>query len=388
MISINTAMDFDKVIQNADLEAFYQKRVNKLAENLNSTGTDFIVFEDSEDKRDPAIRYFCGHPSDAVLIISKNAECFLFPWDENLAKEKASKKAQIISYTKYNRNSVKAVSSFLENFNNPTVELPPATTYPNFLKFKEAMISSNLICQENKNHFFASRMQSTKDEYEIACTRKACSIGNYIMEEIIRSRKNKSLSELDVAMMIDTLARKNNCEGLGFGTLAAGPERSAHIHAFPGYTNRQFWTKGLSILDFGVIINGYTSDMTCTFVEGPLSKKQETMIQLVQEAAHKSKEFYKPGLKCRNAHEEAQKVFRNRGFEMPHGLGHGIGLEIHQWPFASGRALDSDVFQAGNIVTLEPGLYAEGEGGVRWENDILIAEDGCTSITNSKIAYL
>ncbi|MBQ2464532.1 MAG: aminopeptidase P family protein, partial [Treponema sp.] len=95
--------------------------------------------------------------------------------------------------------------------------------------------------------------------------------------------------------------------------------------------------------------------------------------------------LYKKGLPVLGAAKKADEIFAREGLAMPHGLGHGTGLEIHEAPFVSMRAKEDTLFKSGNIVTLEPGLYDPQLGGCRLENDVLVTDDGNILLTNSRI---
>ena len=228
-----------------------------------------------------------------------------------------------------------------------------------------------------------------KDEYEIQCTKKACEITNKIIDTIeTQIKKKKIKTELEVALLIESECRKAGCEKTSFETLAAGPSRSFAIHCFPSYTNANFAENGLSILDFGVCYEGYASDVTLTIAKGKLSEKQEQMLSLVQEAFDEALKYYKKDIPVRNAAMKVDKIFAKAKMKMPHSLGHGTGLEIHEAPFVRSKASLETVFQPGMIVTLEPGLYDPDLGGCRYENDILITEDGNEVLTQSRIVRI
>ena len=112
------------------------------------------------------------------------------------------------------------------------------------------------------------------------------------------------------------------------------------------------------------------------------------MLSLVQQAADEALEYYKPGIPIRQAALKVDKIFAGAKMKMPHSLGHGTGLEIHEEPFVRSRAPLEDIFVPGMIVTLEPGLYDKDAGGVRLENDILITENGNEVLTQSRIVRL
>ncbi|MDE6774296.1 MAG: M24 family metallopeptidase, partial [Treponemataceae bacterium] len=215
---------------------------------------------------------------------------------------------------------------------------------------------------------------------------EAARIGDLIIDEIEAGLRDGSLkTESDVALLIEKECRRHGCERTGFDTLAAGPGRSWAIHAFPGYTDAPWGTVGLSILDFGVVYEGYTSDTTITVAKAPLSAAQESLVALVERAAQEALPFYQAGSPVRRAGKVAENVFAKAKRTMPHTLGHGIGLEIHEYPRVSGSIDEETVFQAGMIVTLEPGLYDPALGGVRLENDVLITETGNEVLTHARI---
>lgn len=203
------------------------------------------------------------------------------------------------------------------------------------------------------------------------------------MEEAIKD--NKINTELDVALFIEKECRQQGCERTGFETLAAGPDRSFGIHCFPPFTAGTFADRGLSILDFGVVYQGYTSDVTLTVAREPLTQEQETQLELVQKAYDQALELYKNGLTIHKAAEKADAVFAKGKRSMPHALGHSFGLEAHEWPTVRPTIDEKVVFKPGMVVTLEPGLYDLKNGGCRLENDILITEEGSEVITHSRI---
>lgn len=380
-----------KEYTNEELKEIYTERRNRLFSYMKENNIPCVVFEDTEGRRDPALRYLTGHPSDALYIASSDGKDVLIPWDENLAEKKAVN-VKIVPYNKYGRINTKAVKESLSSFkikDRQKVEISPETPYPLFLKYVDALDGWDVLCRENSVHSFVVKMRAQKDEYEIECTKEAARIGDIIINEIEDGIKNGSINtETDVALLIEKECRKYGCERTGFDTLAAGPERSWAIHAFPGYTGGNWACEGLSILDFGVVYEGYTSDTTVTVAKGRLSEEQEELLSLVEQAAKEALPLYKAGNKIRNAAEAADRVFAKAKKSMPHTLGHGIGLEIHEYPRVSTKMGDEEIFKPGMIVTLEPGLYDSRLGGVRLENDILITDGEPEVITHSKIIRL
>ncbi len=379
-----------KQFSSEELKKIYNARREKLFAFMTENNITAAVFEDTEGRRDPAVRYFTGHPSDALWICTLDGKNVLVPWDENLAKER-SVDVKVVPYNKYGRKNTDAVREVLKSFKKKgsriKVELSPVTPYPLFLQYVDSLNGWDVLCRENSVHDFVRDLRACKDEYEIECTKEAARVGDLIIEKIEKGIDDDSIkTEMDVSLLIERELRLNGCERNGFDTLAAGPSRSFAIHAFPGYTSAPWPGKGLSILDFGVVFEGYTSDTTLTVVKDA-TEEQKKLAELVQKAANEALPYYAPGEQIRMAGLVADEVFQKENREMPHTLGHGIGLEIHEFPRVSAKQKEELVFKPGMIITLEPGLYDLALGGVRLENDVLITETGNEVITHSKIIY-
>ncbi|MCR5217127.1 Xaa-Pro peptidase family protein [Treponema sp.] len=379
-----------------DLDSIFKARRQKVYAWMKEHDIAAAVFHDSEDGRDVSVRYLTGHPNDAVLVLHSKGQAVLIPWDVNLASQKAHAD-RVIPYTDFERDYLTSVKAILAQFDGDftgassekRLALPDVTTHVEFLKFKNEIKDWDVFCSENSVHDFVEECRAVKDEYEIQCTRKACSITDAMTDEIEKMLKSgKALTEADVALFAEGYLRQEGAERTSFDTLSAGPSRSFAIHAFPGYTGGSWGSKGLSILDYGVCYEGYASDCTITVARGPLEKEQEKLLELVQTAADECRKLYMPGKKIIDAARKADEIFAAAGKKMPHGLGHGTGLEIHEAPFISMRAAEDKVFVPGNIITLEPGLYDPELGGTRLENDVLITATSNELLTRSRIMYL
>ncbi|MCQ2589322.1 MAG: Xaa-Pro peptidase family protein [Treponema sp.] len=375
-----------------DLKKIYAARRAKLGSYMEENGVCAVVFVDSEEHRDPAVAYYTGHSNDAVLVIFSDGFSILSPWDENLAKLN-SFADKLIPFTRYKNNSIEATKAILNigyvHGINSKVELPPYLPYLEYLKYIDALNNYDCRCKEDGCHKFTTDCRLAKDEYEIECTKEAARIGDLIIDKIEAEIKaGKIETEMDVALLIERECRIHGCQRTGFDTLAAGPERSFAIHAFPNYTNAKWPDTGLSILDFGVVYNGYTSDTTVTVAKGPLTEEQEKQLALVEKAYNECLKLYTPEHTLVEAAKKADSVFATAKRKMPHTLGHGIGLEIHEYPRVSTKMDPALHFVPGMIVTLEPGLYDPKIGGTRLENDVLITQTGNEVITHSRIIRL
>ena len=374
---------------NEQMKEIFKNRIQNLTYFMYEENLGCCVFIDNEEHRDPAVNYFSGHPSDAILLIFSDGYSILIPWDENLAKQNAIFD-KLIPFTRYKCKDIDATKAALNlggsHKCSDKVELPTALTYPEYLRFVDALNMYQCRCTEHGAHEYVKELRMIKDEYEIECTKEAARIGDLIIDKIEEGIKNNSIqTEMDVALLIERECRIHGCQRTGFDTLAAGPSRSFAIHAFPGYTSAKWPDVGLSILDFGVVYNGYTSDTTVTVAKGELSEEQEKQLELVQTAYDECLKLYTKEHTIVEAAKKADSVFAKAKMKMPHSLGHAIGLEIHEAPRVSTKTDNSLKFQPGMILTLEPGLYDAKNGGCRLENDILITEDGNQVISNSRI---
>jgi len=367
-------------------------RFDKIYDWMAQEGIALIMLEDTESRRDQNIRWFTGQPGDALLFLSVERKAILTAWDINIAKLYASKSpVTIASYNDYDRKPAKAIAMIAKKMGVPLgskIEIPGVTPYPVFLDFVGELTDYDILCRENGAASEISKLRAVKDEEEIAITRKAADITNELIDLLEKNvRTEKIKTEADAALFIELEARKMGCEGTSFGTLAAGPDRSFAIHAFPNWTNTAFGTKGLSILDFGVKLNGYCTDVTLTFARD-LDEKQEKLVNLVEKAAKLAVPMSRNGTKAKDIAAAVDSLFSKSKKKMPHGLGHGIGLQEHEYPVIRNSNDNEWVLESGMIFTIEPGLYDPLLGGCRLENDILITEQGYEVLTTAHIIRL
>jgi Xaa-Pro dipeptidase len=363
----------------------------RVASRLAADGIAAALFEDAEGTRDQAVRYLTGQPGDALLVVAADGRSVLVAWDLNLARLLASAD-EVLAYADFARLPLRALSEVLARLGLPEgskVELPSTFAYPRYVDFVEGMPGYDLVCRNGGVDETVRASRSIKDAGELAIYRRVAGITNGLIDEIeagVRSGAVKT--ELDAALLIERSSREAGCEGPGFETLAAGPSRSWGIHAFPPYGAGAFAGTGMSILDFGLKLEGYSTDVTMSFVRGNLGKERERMLELVQRAHEETIAMLAPGVPCRDVALKADAIFAEAGLVMPHALGHGIGLEDHEAPAIRSREDNTDVFEAGQVVAIEPGLYHPELGGVRLEDDAVITEAGHEVITRSRIVRL
>jgi Xaa-Pro dipeptidase len=369
----------------------FEIRRDRLYDLMARENIALVMFEDAEGRRDPGVRWLTGQPGDALLFLTADRKSVLVPWDSNMARLYAQAD-HIIPYGEFDRQPVRALRAAAEYCKIPfgsRIEIPMNTPYLLFLKYVEEIGDLDVICRAGGIHDAVQELRAVKDEEEIRIYRKAVEITNGLIDLLETNIRSGTLkTEADAALFIEAEGRKQDCEGVGFETLAANPSRSFGIHAFPAYTGAPFLGQGFSILDFGLKYLGYSTDVTLTFARGRLSKAQEKTLELVEQAAGLALSLVKDGADPRAIAQAVDLYFGKNKRSMPHGLGHGIGLEAHETPFLRSRAESDMVLRPGMIFTIEPGLYDPLQGGCRLENDILLTEAGPEVLTASRIIRL
>jgi len=374
----------------AVIVSYYQARLEKIWDWMSQEGIALVMFEDTEGRRDANIRWLTGQPGDALLFLSLDRKSLLVPWDILLAKAYAKADA-IVPYNEFDRLPKKAIKGAIERLTIPSgskIEIPPVTPYPVFLDFVAELQDFDIICRNRSTLDRAMDLRTIKDAEEITIYKKAADITNKIIDILEKKVKDgKIKTEADAVMLIELESRKQGCDGAAFDILAAGQDRSYGIHAFPPWTNAPFGGKGLSILDFGVRYHGYNSDVTLTFVRDP-SQQQLKMVNMVEKAYKIAIESIAAGNDTLTTSLLVDEYFTKSRKRLVHGLGHGIGLDVHEYPYLRSRQELSWDLKPGMIFTVEPGLYDPMHGGCRLENDVLITETGFEILTTSHIIWL
>ncbi len=222
------------------------------------------------------------------------------------------------------------------------------------------------------------RRLKTPEELKLLC--KAEEIGDTALSHVLGLLK-PGMTELSVAAELEYAMKKAGAEGLSFDTIAASGPNSAKPHAIP--SDRRLAEGDFLTMDFGCIYHGYCSDMTRTVVIGKASPDQRKVYQTVLDAHLKAMEGLRPGMRCCDVDKIARDHIEAAGYGeyFGHGLGHSVGLYIHEGPALNTR--DETLLVPGMIETIEPGIYIPGFGGVRIEDMGVVTEEGYTSFAHS-----
>ena len=223
------------------------------------------------------------------------------------------------------------------------------------------------------------RLRAVKDREEVERIRAAAAISDRVYERLADERFT-GRTEREFAWRVVELLHEEGANEPGFDAIVAAGPTGAMPHAHPG--DRRIGPGETVVIDIGARLDAYTSDCTRTFAVGGLEGTLAEAYLVCLEAQVAALDNVRPGVSGRDADAVARRIIDGTAFEgrFGHGLGHGVGMEVHEAPTL--RPESEDVLEAGNVVTVEPGIYLEGEGGIRIEDLVLVTEGGPEVLTS------
>ncbi len=221
-------------------------------------------------------------------------------------------------------------------------------------------------------------LRCVKTDEEKEALRRACALGDAGFEALL-GRLREGMTESEAAAELEDAMRRAGSEGLSFESIVAFGESAAEPHHRAG--QRRLRAGDLVKLDFGATFEGYHSDMTRTVGFGRMDDERRRIHRIVLDAQRAGVERVAAGVACKDVDAASRDVVQAAGYGFGHGTGHGIGLEVHEAPSVRGES--TETLAAGMAVTVEPGIYLPGFGGVRIEDTVIVTGDGCEIITNA-----
>lgn len=319
--------------------------------------------------------YLTSTPGTACLLIPKKGRNTLYVYGVNYEQTKAETKGFNVELVKRGEKLTEKMRPRLKALKTKRLAVD-TLSYELYRLLATALRGQARLKMQGD---LIWQLRKVKDEDEVKRMRKAGQItvaGTKAAYETIRP----GATEIDVAAEIEYAMRKKGGYGTGFETIVASGIRSAYPHG--GCAERRIRKGDLVVVDIGGVYEHYRSDMTRTFVAGKPSEKQKKLYKIVRTAQEKACNAVKPKVRAEDVDRTARKIIEKAGFgeQFNHGLGHGVGLEVHEPP---GLAPSSkDRLAVGNVVTVEPGIYFPDWGGIRVEDSLLVKQRGSEKLTD------
>lgn len=347
-------------------------RYSKVIDLLEKKGLDAVLVSDAFN-----MRYFSGFTGGTGYLLITKKNKYLFTDSRYTIAAKAQAPDYTVVEVDASRdycNEINAVTD-AETLNTLAFEAK-RVTYNEYALLKDRLKIRELVPLGGE--LAALRRIKTKEEIDLH--RQAEHIGDIAFDEIIKEIR-PGMTELEIAARLEYIMKMNGAEKLSFESIVASGVNSSKPHAEPG--SKKVEPGDFITMDFGCVYEGYCSDMTRTVVLGKASKKQKEIYSTVLKAQLAVLDMLKPGLKGKEYDKVARDIIYGAGYEgyFGHGLGHSVGLEIHEDPRFS--MIEEDFIKAGMIMTVEPGIYLPEFGGVRIEDMVVITENGYENLAHS-----
>jgi len=377
------------------MRSISEEKFETLVNFLQEKQIDLLLILDSENSRNVDLQYLSGHPTDAIIIITSNGESILIPWDIPLA-EKHSEVDEIMDPCNFQYNTYNALKHLIEEKwkkSSITFGVHELIPYGFIVKMKNIMPDVKFFKEPIQITKLLQKLRATKSEYELNQLIKAAQIGSDVIKDIRKFCENADDStEQDLSFLVRKKMLEYGADDIAFESLVANTHRSHELHCYPFASNQKFALRGLALIDFGAKYHGYCSDITVPIRFGKLSEEQQKMRDITLKSYETAIEMIDIGVPFWKVHEAVNQILKKEGYTMPYALGHGLGLSEHDSPIISQKPTDEyslkywkeESFQNGMVFTIEPGVYKQGLGGFRIENDVIIRNNKVEIITKSQ----
>ena len=319
--------------------------------------------------------YLSGFTGSSGLILFTPEENYFIT--DFRYTEQAKNQTNGFKILEFNKDIPEKINEILVEANSKKLGFESKNvSYNKYEEYKSKFSDTDLVATED----LIKNLRETKEEEEIDKIKKAIEITDNAFDHILDFIE-VGKTEREIALELEYFMKQSGGEKNAFDFIVASGKRSSMPH---GVASDKKLEKGDFItMDFGTFYKGYCSDMTRTVVLGEVSDKQRKIYNIVLEAHNEVIDKIKPGMSGKEVDAIARDIIKDAGYKdnFGHGLGHGIGVEVHEGPRASYKS--DNVIKEGMVVTDEPGIYIPDWGGVRIEDDLLITEDGCEILNNS-----
>lgn len=324
------------------------------------------------------IRYLTGINAEGVLLITRKENHYITDsrYIEDVHSTVTIDDEIIVSnFTDISSYDYENFFSFCENVGFEENYI----TYAQYKNYMQKYKVNNFEETEG----MIEKQRVIKDEEEITKIQKACELTDDCFNHLQKFIKI-GMTEKEIAYEIESYFLRNGADGLAFETIVASGKNSSKPHAIT--TEKQIEKGDPITIDFGCKYQGYCSDMTRTIFAGYVPDRMKPIYDLVLKDQLQTLEDMKEGANIRNLSRRVESDFKLYGHSLIHSLGHGLGLDIHEIPYISGK--NDNILKENMVVTDEPGIYLPGEFGVRIEDTVLITKTGCINLTKSDKNYI
>ncbi len=359
-----------------------KKKISEFGNILKMKKADAAMFLCSGDIYDSNIEYLSGFRQEhlssfSCLIVSRQKTTLIV---SSLNRDQACAEAEADEIIKIRKTRLSDVlKNSLKNVKK--------------LAINQSLFPLSMAKRVRKNFIDIGNdvleLRSIKEYKEIGIISKSCLIANkgvnFLEKELSSFRTCKELSiELGRFLLM------NGADDLAFPIIPTSGKRGLYIHPYPSASKGKIENMGL--IDFGVRFHGYCSDVTVPFVKGALTEKQKLILRTVKEAYSRAVESLEIGAEAHEVFNAANDVITRNGFEFKHNLGHGLGLDVHEYPNLSPKPVEKNllktwkqtILKENMVFTIEPGVY-EKEGGFRLENDFVMTRHGPRALTKARV---
>lgn len=346
-------------------------RINRLRPSFAGAGIDALVVTNLRN-----VRYLTGFTGSAGLLLVTEDDAVLVTderyttqADEQLAASRAPVRAEITT-----TGQKEAAASVVGGCARIGLEAASVTWAQQRSFAQEWFPDAELVATDA----LVETLRLVKDAGEVARIAAAAAIADAALAAL-RSRLLDGPTEAELGLELDTEMRRRGASERAFETIVASGPNGAKPHARPG--TRRIRRGDLVVLDFGATVDGYRSDMTRTLMVGEPSPEQQRLLDVVTAAQAAGVATVAPEVAAKDVDAACRAVIGEAGWgdRFVHGTGHGVGLDIHEAPGVNATAAANLV--AGQVVTVEPGVYLPGTGGVRVEDTVVVTEGGARPLT-------
>ncbi|AIQ69993.1 M24 family metallopeptidase [Paenibacillus graminis] len=350
------------------------KRVSKLRKVLQEQGLDAILITSGINRR-----YLSGFTGSSGFVLVTGDDSYLLTDFRYMTQ--AAEQVTGLKVVQHGPKFIDTVRELLQGANVRIGFEQDDVTFSAYSAYAAALQPAVLVPVSKA----VENLRAFKDEGELAVMQRAADLADATFSHILNVIK-PGMTERDVDLEMEFYMRTHGATSSSFDTIVASGERSAMPHGVASskvIQNNEFVT-----FDFGALLDGYCSDVTRTIALGTPDPKLKEIYDIVLEAQLHTLANIKPGMTGRECDALARDVITRYGYGeyFGHSTGHGLGMEVHENPRLS--KLADEIMEPGMVVTVEPGIYLPGLGGVRIEDDIVITESGTMLLTHSSKDYL